>query len=84
MSKCTRPQDSRSTESRYADIRTAGPTMGAFHFVGIPDFATSKCMDFLSTGFPISRWMTFLSGLCPHAPIAATRPPKMDGPDHFS
>jgi hypothetical protein len=71
-------------ESRYADIMTAGPTMDAFHFVGISDFEISKCMDFLSMGSPISRWMTILSGLFPHAPIAATRPPKMDGPDRFS
>jgi hypothetical protein len=51
-----------------ADIRTAGPTMGAFHFIGIPDFATPKCMDFLSMGFPISRmpisrWPYLSSGL---------------------
>jgi hypothetical protein len=63
---------------------TSGPTMDAFHFVRIPDFGIPKCMGFLSMGFPIPRWMTFLSGLFPHAPIAATRPPKMDGPDRFS
>jgi hypothetical protein len=61
----------------------AGPTMDAFHFVGIPDFAIPKCMDFLSMGFPISRWMTFRSGLFMNAPIAATRPPMVDGPDRF-
>jgi hypothetical protein len=84
MPKCTRPQDSRSAESRYADVMTAGPTMDAFPFVGIPDFTIPKCMDFLSMGFPISRRMTFLLGLFLNASITATRPPKMDGPDRFS
>jgi len=27
--------------------------------------------------------MTFLSGLFPNTPIAATHPPMMDGPDRF-
>jgi hypothetical protein len=83
MLTCTRPQDSRSAESRYADIGTASPTMDDFHFVGTPDFAIPKYMDFLSLGFPISRRMTFLSGIFPNAPIATTRPPKMDDPDRF-
>jgi hypothetical protein len=44
------------------------------HFVlGIPDIPMIE--------MPIDD---FLSGLSPMAPIAAARPPLMDGPDHLS
>jgi hypothetical protein len=52
---------------------------------GVSDFAIPKCIntchqdpDIPMTQTPIDD---FLSGLSPMAPIAATRPPLMDGPD---
>jgi hypothetical protein len=55
MPKCMDTLSSKSSISRY-DI--SWPHNGAFHLIGILDFAFLKCMDFLSTDprYPDSRF----------------------------
>jgi hypothetical protein len=66
---------------RYDDSWTYN---GRFSLGRNSELHNSSVYGLLAHGIPDSRWITFLSGPSPNALIAATRPPKMGGPDRFS
>jgi hypothetical protein len=74
--------------SHFSDMLTAGPTMALSSLSGfrlhdseMPKPLVTRIPDIPMTKMPIDD---FLSGLSPMAPIAATHPPLMDGPDYSS
>jgi hypothetical protein len=66
---------------RYDD---SWPYNGCFSLGRDSGLRNSSVYGLLAHGIPDSRWITFLVGPSPNAPISTTRPPKMDGPNRFS